>query len=150
MGKYLAHAPGLASRPVGSEEVVVAPRSGKVWAFNAAGAFVWELADGSLGAEELAGLLARARGIDRAAAGEELEGFFADLAARGLAAWREVPCAPGRRSQRAGASPPESLPEAPRVLSEESLQVLAGGCDSSHTGGGSNCMIFGSCIAGFS
>ena len=47
MARYAVHSPGLASRQIGGEEVVVSPRAGKVWTFNAAGAFLWELADGS-------------------------------------------------------------------------------------------------------
>jgi len=150
MARYATHCPGLASRPVGGEEVVVSPRAGKVWALNAAGAFLWELADGSLELDELAGLLALARGTDRGQALEEMEVFTDDLVARGLLAWRQVPCAGGARARRAAEHPPRELAEPPRVLVEEPLQVLAGGCDSAHNGNWGACMSFGSCAVAFS
>jgi hypothetical protein len=150
MARYAVHSPGLASRQVGTEEVVVSPRAGKVWAFNAAGAFFWELADGALELEELGGMLAAARGIDRGQALEEIEAFTDDLVARGLLSWRQVPSAGGARARRAAERPPRELAEPPRVSVEEPLQVLAGGCDSNHNGNPGACMTFGNCATIYS
>ena len=148
MARYAAHAPGLASRLIDGEEVVISSRTRKVWALNPAGAFLWELADGSGELEDLAALLAVARGIDRGQAREEIEAFGADLATRGLLVWREVPGAAGRRARRFAARLPRGLSEAPRVMIEEPLQVLAGGCDSSTSPSGS-CKDWPTCVAGF-
>ena len=149
MAKYLVHSAGLASRRIGDEEVIVSPRAGKVWSLNPAGALVWELADGSREAEELAGALARCRGVAPASAREELQEFSATMVELGLMAWRGVPGAPGPRSRRAAENLPESLPAAPGLVHEEQLQVLAGACDSNHSGQGAACMLFGSCASGF-
>jgi hypothetical protein len=149
MARYAAHAPGLASRLIDGEEVVVSSRTKKVWALNPAGAFLWELADGSREVDELAALLAVARDIDRGQAGEEIEAFGADLAARGLLAWREVPGAASRRAKRIAEQPPRNLSEPPRVIVEEPLQVLAGTCDSNSAGNPGLCMQWPTCTPGF-
>jgi len=149
MSRYPVHGPGLASRLVGGEEVVVSPRAGKIWVLNAAGAYLWELADGSTELEELAGMLARARGSDRGVALEEIEAFTQDLAARGLVTWRAVPSAGSARARRAASAPAE-FAEPPAVVAEEPLQVLAGACTSGTNGQGTLCMVFGSCAIGFS
>mgnify|MGYP000916667919 CR=1 FL=1 len=149
MARYAMHMPGLASRMIGGEEVVVSSRAGRIWSLNPAGAFLWELSDGSFELDDLAGMLAIARGIDRGQATEEIEAFTDDLVARGLFGWREVPSVPSRRAARAAGHPPKGLAEPPRVLAEESLQVLASTCDSSHSGNGTSCMLFGTCSVAF-
>ena len=150
MAKYPVHAQGIASRRIGDEEVIVSGRAGKVWALNEAGALFWELADGSRDMSEIAGLVARCRRIEDVQVEDEINSFSEDMAERGLLAWREAPGEPGRRSRRAAESLPEKLPAPPCVVHEEELQVLAGACDSSHSGQGAACMLFGSCVSGFS
>jgi len=152
MARYLVHAPGLASRSIGGEEVIVSPRAGKVWSLNPAGALVWELADGSMELEEIARVFSIARGADPAAAMEEIEEFAAGLVQMNLMSWREVPSTPTARTRRAAESAPGEgeLSEPPALVHEEQLQVLAGGCDSSHSGQGAACMLVGSCASGFS
>lgn len=145
MPKYAVHTPGLASRLIGGEEVIVSPKTSRVWVLNSAGAHVWELADGSLEFDEIAGRLAASRGIDAAAAHEELDALCQDLANRGLLIWRQAPGAPSARSQRAAALRPK-LPEPPRMLAEETLQVVAGLCDSGYSGLGF-CMTWPTCAA---
>jgi hypothetical protein len=149
MAKYLIHSPGLASRRIGDEEVIVSPRAGKVWSLNQAGALIWELADGSVERDELAATLAECRGVEPEAAGRELDGFAETMTQLGLATWRQVPGVRGNRSRRAAERPPRELAEAPKMLHEEPLQVLAGACDSSHSGQGAACMLVGSCTSGF-
>ncbi|HOX05927.1 MAG TPA: PqqD family protein [Planctomycetota bacterium] len=150
MARYPTHAPGLASRLVGGEEVVVSPRAGRIWTFNAAGALVWELADGSHEVEEIATLLAGARGIDRGQAHDEIEAFGDELAARGLLGWGQVPGVTSRRAKRAAGSPPSGLAEPPRVMVEDKLQVLAGACISGHTTDGALCMtVTDGCVTQF-
>mgnify|MGYP001041970474 CR=1 FL=1 len=149
MPRYLAHTRGLASRRIGDEEVVISPRAGKVWTLNAAAALVWELADGALSVEALGGTLADCRHVSPIAAAEELEQFAKRMIGLGIMEWRD---APGRRSQRSrraeDALPPE-LRDAPRLTREAPLQVLAGACDSNHSGQGAACMLFGSCASGW-
>ena len=150
MAKYLVHSPALASRRIGGEEVIVSPRAGKVWSLNPAGALAWELADGSRELEEIAAVLARPRKLSAPAAAAELEHFAESLVALGLAEWREAPGAESKRSRRAAEHPPEELAAAPELVHEEQLQVVAAACDSSHSGQGAACMLFGSCGVGFS
>ncbi len=150
MAKYLVHSPALASRRIGEEEVIVSPRAGKVWSLNPAGALVWELADGSQETEKIAAMLSRCRKLSVPAAVEELERFTESLVEIGLLEWREAPGAESKRSRRAAQHPPAELSDAPELIHEEQLQVLAGACDSSHSGQGAACMLFGSCASGFS
>ena len=150
MARYPIHSPSLASRRVGAEGVIVSPRAGKVWALNEAGALLWEMADGSFELQEMADKVESARGLPRGGALEEVGQFFEDLAARNLIAWREVPGVGGARARRAAGSVPASLAAPPAVISEEPLQVLAGACNSNHTGQAPLCMTFGSCTTGWS
>ncbi len=149
MAEYLTHSKGLASRRVGDEEVIVSPRAGKVWSLNPAGTLVWELADGSMEKSELADALARARGVDTAAAAAELEAFAEQMLENALVRWRESGSARSERSKRAAETAPARLPEAPCLLHQEQLQVLAGACDSNHSGQGAACMLVGSCASVF-
>jgi hypothetical protein len=67
----------------------------------------------------------------------------------GLMEWRETPAERSKRSRRAEEALPPELGEAPGVIHEEQLQVLAGACDSNHSGQGAACMLFGSCASGW-
>jgi Coenzyme PQQ synthesis protein D (PqqD) len=149
MAEYLVHSKGLASRRVGDEEVIVSPRAGKVWSLNSAGALLWELADGSQETAELVDVLARARGLDAAAAAAELQAFAAEMAENGLVQWHEARSARSARSERAAQTAAAGLSEAPGLLHQEQLQVLAGACDSNHSGQGAACMLVGSCASVF-
>ena len=149
MPGYLTHSKGLASRRIGEEEVIVSPRDGKVWSLNPAGALMWELADGSLRQEELAEILARSRGVDLRTAAAELAGFAEIMIDMGLLERREAPGERSSRSKRAAEVLPATLCEGPGTLSEEKLQVLAGACDSNHSGQGAACMTLGSCASVF-
>ncbi|MHC4917573.1 MAG: PqqD family protein [Planctomycetota bacterium] len=147
MSRYLSHSRGLASRRIGDEEVVVSPRAGKVWSLNEAGALVWELADGSLEAEAISGKLSACRHVGPATAADELDRFAVSMIDLGLMEWRDAPTERSSRSRRAEESLPPDLAEAPGVIHEEQLQVLAGACDSNHSGQGAACMLFGSCAS---
>jgi len=149
MPSYLVHSRGLASRRIGDEEVIVSPRGGKVWSLNAAGALVWELADGSLEQAELAEMLARSRGVDLETAAAELAGFAEIMIDLALLERRDLPAERSSRSRRAADLLPPTLSEGPGMLSEEKLQVLAGACDSNHSGQGAACMTLGSCASVF-
>ena len=150
MVRYLNHSHGLASRRIGEEEVIVSPRAGKVWSLNAAGALIWEMADGSRSEEEIIEALSSCRGIDQGSAAAEFQGFLQAVEQRQLIEWsvQRRPCGP--RSRKISEFPPGKLAEAPELVHEEELQVLAGACDSSHSGQGAACMLFGSCASAFS
>jgi hypothetical protein len=150
MPRYPIHSPSLASRRVGSEGVIISPKAGKVWALNEAGALLWEMADGSFELQEMAGRIEAARGLAQGGVLDEVGQFFEDLAARNLVFWREVPGVGGARARRAAESVPAALAEPPAVISEEPLNVLAGACNSGHTGQAPLCMAFGSCVTGWS
>ncbi len=149
MPRYLTHTRGLASRRIGDEEVVISPRTGRVWALNQAGTLIWELADGALTLEALSRTLAASRGVSPTAAAEELERFAKRMTDLGLMEWRDAPGRRTERSRRAEDALPPEPNDAPCVMREAPLQVLAGACDSNHSGQGAACMLFGSCASGW-
>jgi len=129
--------PALAWRCVDGETVVVRSESEEVVVLNTAGACVWALADGSRPDNAVAAGLAERAG--REAAGAEALALLAELEGRGLLV----------RGAALGAPTVAPVPapgtEAPAVLAEETLEVLAGGCDSSHTGNPGLCRTLGPC-----
>ena len=129
--------PALAWRCVDGEAVVVRPESEEVVVLNAAGACIWTLADGSRPDDAIAADFAGHAARD-GAEGEALA-FLAELERRGFLVRGAALDAP------AAVPVPAPGAEAPAVLAEETLEVLAGGCDSSHTGNPGLCRTLGPC-----
>jgi hypothetical protein len=80
------HAPGVMSRLVDGEMVLVHPAQGKVRVLNRVGTRLWELADGRRSVEEMAGAIAAEYGIDLDRARSDTLAFCADLVDRGVLA----------------------------------------------------------------
>ncbi|MCX6032229.1 MAG: PqqD family protein [Chloroflexi bacterium] len=79
-----AHAPGVVSRLIDGEAVIVHPRQGVVRVLNGVGSRLWELADGRRSAAELAEAITREYEVDGARASAETLAFLTDLAERDL------------------------------------------------------------------
>ncbi len=82
-----AHAPGVISRLMDGEAVLVDPVRGKVRVLNAVGAAIWELADGRRDVADLAQAVAAEYAVSLAQAEADVSAFCADLVDRGVMAW---------------------------------------------------------------
>ena len=78
------HAPGVISRIIESEAVVVHPQQGKVRVLNPVGARLWELADGQRTVAELAGAIVAEYDVELPRAQADALAFCADLVGRGV------------------------------------------------------------------
>jgi hypothetical protein len=79
-----AHAPGVVSRLVDGEAVIIHPRQGRVRVLNGVGSRLWELADGQRRVVELTEIVTREYNVDGDRAATETLAFLTDLAERGL------------------------------------------------------------------
>jgi hypothetical protein len=79
-----AHAPGVLSRLVDEEMVLVHPAQGKVRVLNRVGTRLWELADGQRSVEEMASIVSDEYGVEIDRARADALTFCADLADRGV------------------------------------------------------------------
>ena len=79
-----AHAPGVMSRLVDGEMVLVHPAQGKIRVLNRVGTRLWELADGRRSVDEMANAIAAEYGVDLARARSDALAFCADLVERGV------------------------------------------------------------------
>jgi hypothetical protein len=82
-----ARAPGVISRLMDGEAVLVHPSQGKVRVLNAVGARVWELADGQRDVATLAGAVAAEYDVSLAQAEADISAFCEDLVGRGVMVW---------------------------------------------------------------
>jgi len=126
--RYYYHAENVASRLVAGETVIVRLPDAEMTILNPAGSTLWSLADGTRTGEDLACELQGRYGL---ATAPDLEGFLADLMARGLLSASETACAPPRPCPPA---PPASAFEPPAVRLAEMLETLASACTSAFTG----------------
>jgi hypothetical protein len=80
----VAHTPGVVSRMVDGEAVLVDPKKGMVRVLNPAGARIWEMIDGQRTVAALAADIAAEYGIDAARAQADTITFCEDLVRRGV------------------------------------------------------------------
>lgn len=78
------HAPGVVSRVIEGEAVLVHPAQGKVRVLNQVGSRLWELMDGKRTTADLANLLVAEYQVDPAQAQAHTVAFCTDLLGRGL------------------------------------------------------------------
>lgn len=78
------HAPGVISRLMDGEAVLVHPAQGKVRVLNTVGARVWELADGSRDLAAVAEAIAAEYDISSERALADVTAFCEDLVRRGV------------------------------------------------------------------
>ncbi len=78
------HAPGVISRLMDGEAVLVHPAQGKVRVLNRVGARIWELADGSRNLAALAETIASEYDVSRERALADVSAFCEDLVRRGV------------------------------------------------------------------
>ncbi len=78
------HAPGVISRLMDGEAVLVHPAQGKVRVLNTVGARIWELADGSRDLAAVAEAIAAEYDVSLARALADVIAFCEDLARRGV------------------------------------------------------------------
>jgi len=81
-----AHAPGVMSRLVDGEMVLVHPAQGKIRVLNRVGSRLWELADGLRSVDEMARTVATEYGVDLDRARSDALAFCTDLVERGVLA----------------------------------------------------------------
>ena len=82
-----AHAPGVISRLIDGEAVLVHPTQGKVRVLNAVGAAIWEAVDGRRDIAALAQAVVAEYDVPLARAEADVSAFCEDLAGRGVLAW---------------------------------------------------------------
>ena len=80
----VAHTPGVVSRMVDGEAVLVDPKKGMVRVLNPAGARIWEMIDGRRTVADLAADIAAEYGIEVARAEADTIAFCEDLVRRGV------------------------------------------------------------------
>jgi hypothetical protein len=76
--------PGIVSRMVDGEAVLVDPKKGMVRVLNPAGARIWEMIDGQRTVAELAAGIAAEYGIEMSRAEADTIAFCEDLVRRGV------------------------------------------------------------------
>ncbi len=77
-------APGVVSRLLDGEAVLIHPAQGKVRVLNGVGARIWELADGRHSIGAMARLLAQEYEVELSQAESDALAFCRDLSGRGL------------------------------------------------------------------
>lgn len=78
------HTPGVTSRTLDGEAVIVDPVHSKVTVLNGVGARLWELADGQRKIGEMARVIADEYEVSLTKAESDAQTFCHDLAGRGL------------------------------------------------------------------
>lgn len=149
--RYPCRGPGVASRAVGGEAVVVHPRENRVYVLNRSASAAWGLADGTRSEAEIAAAAAALVDAEGHQVAADLAVLWDVLAERGLLERSEK-----RAVTPVGAALPWGQPnggepyESPAILSEEVLEVLAAVCSSVRTADPQfGCRGFGSCQIAF-
>lgn len=83
------HSPRTASRVFGQDAVIISPAENTVRMLNPTGSRIWELADGSRTAEEIAVLLTEEFDVPLPEVRQQVGDFLSDLETRGLVDWVE-------------------------------------------------------------
>lgn len=81
------HHPRIAARVFSGEAVIITPAENTVRMLNAVGSRIWELADGTRTAEQIANALTQEFDVELAQARSSVTAFIDELAAKGLLAW---------------------------------------------------------------
>jgi hypothetical protein len=84
LADVVAHTPGVVSRMVDGEAVLVDPKKGMVRVLNPTGARIWEMIDGRRTVAELAANIAAEYGIEVPRAQADTIAFCEDLVRRGV------------------------------------------------------------------
>ncbi len=138
-------APGVASRLVAGEAVLVVPSRREAHVLNGTGSAAWALMDGSLTTGEIASALAGRYGVEGGRASRDLGAFLDDLASRGAA---EVVDAPAKGPAPDAELPPVQDYTPPAVAETQPMEVVAALCSSLREGAGGGlgiCRAFGGC-----
>lgn len=88
---YPVPAPGVVSRVIGEEAVLVQPERAKVKVLNEVGAHIWELADGTRTIEQIVALLCSEYQVDPDQAQADTLEFIGELVERGLLLVNDLP-----------------------------------------------------------
>ena len=88
---YPIPAPGVVSRVVDREAVLVSPAQGKVRVLNEVGARIWVLADGSRTIREVAQCIVAEYSVEMAEAETDVQDFLRKLIERGIVQLVEHP-----------------------------------------------------------
>lgn len=80
----LAHTPGVVSRLIDQEAVLVYPQQGRVRVLNAVGARLWALADGRRSIADLVDTIVAEYDVAEERARADVLAFCADLVRRGV------------------------------------------------------------------
>ena len=83
------HAPGVVSRLLDGEAVLVHPQQGMVRVLNAVGARLWELADGRHSVADLVAAIVAEYDVDPNRAQDDVLAFCEDLLGRGVLAFAD-------------------------------------------------------------
>ncbi len=134
MQHYYRRPPDIASRIVDGEAVLVRMPGNEVFMLNHAASRMWVGTDGTRTAADLA------HGLDTSA----VQAFLDEMCELGLILRSSSP------AEAADTFPqvvdwPETTMEPPCIRASETIEVLAGICDSAW-GGESNCMLEGACL----
>jgi hypothetical protein len=137
---------------VEDEAVVVHPRDNRVLVLNPLAAAAWGLADGTRSEQDIVQRLAEATSLDPATLEADLNRLWDDLQQRELldlpTEARQKPV--GEGAAQWPAPQPHTVYDAPRVLSEEVLEVLAAVCSSGRSNHPTmGCRSFGACVVAF-
>lgn len=81
------HAPGAASRVYGTDAVVISPEEGMVRLLNGTATRIWQLADGTRSAEDIATVLTDEFDVDFPQAYQSVIRLLAELSEKQLIAW---------------------------------------------------------------
>jgi hypothetical protein len=84
LADVVAHTPGVVSRMVDGEAVLVDPKKGMVRVLNPTGARIWEMIDGRRTVAKLAADIAAEYGIEVPRAQADTIAFCEDLVRRGV------------------------------------------------------------------
>lgn len=79
--------PQTAARVFGGEAVIISPAEGMVRMLNPVGSRIWELADGTRTADEIAAALVAEYEVDLDHARASVATFLAELESKGLIVW---------------------------------------------------------------
>ena len=85
--------PGLVSRVVRNEAILVMPEQGKVKVLNEVGARIWELSDGTRTIQQIAIQICSEYQVEALEAETDILDFVSDMVARGLLSTSDQPSA---------------------------------------------------------
>ena len=92
---YPVQVPGVVSRVVGEEAVLVQPELAKVKVLNEVGARIWSLADGTRTIEQITTLLCEEYQVDAIQAQSDVLEFIGELVKRGMLLAADSPASIG-------------------------------------------------------